>query len=184
MSTILACTDGSQYAGSLCQHAAWVASKANAGVHVLHVIERTEAGGETNLSGNLGFDASTELLEELVSLDEAHARVARLRGKALLQDAERQLREAGISEVTTTQRHGSLVETLEEFEAQAELVVIGKRGEHADFAKGHLGEQSRASGTHGDDPDLGSLTRIQTCREGDDRIRRRHECAEGGALCL
>ncbi len=38
-----------------------------------------------------------------------------------------------------TQRHGSLVETLDEFEENAELVVVGKRGEHADFAKGHLG---------------------------------------------
>ena len=31
------------------------------------------------------------------------------------------------------------MDTVEEFEADAELVVIGKRGEHADFAKGHLG---------------------------------------------
>ena len=138
MSTILACTDGSQYSGSICQHTAWIATKMNASVHVLHVIERSEADTGTDLSGNLGFDASNELLEELVSADEANARVARLRSKALLQDAARQLTETGI-EVMTTQRHGSLVETLEEFEEQAEVLVIGKRGEHADFAKGHLG---------------------------------------------
>jgi nucleotide-binding universal stress UspA family protein len=41
--------------------------------------------------------------------------------------------------VKTTQRHGSVVETLDEFEQGAELVIVGKRGEHADFAKGHLG---------------------------------------------
>jgi len=41
--------------------------------------------------------------------------------------------------VKTTQRHGSLVETLDEFEDDAELLVIGKRGEHADLTKGHLG---------------------------------------------
>ncbi|MCU0776208.1 MAG: universal stress protein [Akkermansiaceae bacterium] len=76
------------------------------------------------------------MLEELAKHDESHARVARLRGKAILQDAVKQL--AG-HEVKTTQRHGSVVETLDEFEKGAELVVIGKRGEHADFAKGHLG---------------------------------------------
>jgi nucleotide-binding universal stress UspA family protein len=78
-------------------------------------------------------------MEELVSLDEAHARVARLRGKAVLDDAERQLKEAGVARVAATQRHGSLVETLDEFETNASLVVIGKRGENSGRAKGHLG---------------------------------------------
>ena len=139
MLPILACTDGSQYAGSIYQYAAWAAGKSGVGVHVLHVIERDETHQGSDLTGNLGFDASAELMAELVSLDESHARVARLRGKAVLEDAARQLKEAGISEVIKTQRHGSLVETLDEFEENAELVVVGKRGEHADFAKGHLG---------------------------------------------
>ena len=38
-------------------------------------------------------------------------------------------------------RHGTLVDTLEELEPAAELLVLGKRGEHCDFAKGHLGGQ-------------------------------------------
>ncbi|MCB1061636.1 MAG: universal stress protein [Verrucomicrobiae bacterium] len=139
MSTILVCTDGSQYAASIFQHAAWVAEKSGAGVHVLHVIEREETHKPADLTGSLGFDAGSELMEELVKLDEAHSRVARLRGKAVLEDAARQLKSAGVAEVKTTQRHGSVVETVEEFETGAELVVIGKRGEHADFSKGHLG---------------------------------------------
>jgi len=136
MHTILTCTDGSLYAPSIYQHAAWAASRTGAGIHVLHVIERDERRDGRDLSGSIGFDANTELLEELARHDESHARVARLRGKAILEDAEKQL--AG-HPVTTTQRHGSVVETLEEFEQGAEMVVIGKRGEHADFAKGHLG---------------------------------------------
>jgi len=139
MSTILACTDGSPYAGSIYQYAAWVANRTNAGVQVLHVIEREETGQSSDLTGKLGFDASAELMEELVSLDETHARVARLRGKAVLDDAARQLTEAGVGNVTTTQRHGSLVETLDEYETHASLVVIGKRGENSGLAKGHLG---------------------------------------------
>lgn len=139
MSTILACTDGSPYAASIYQYAAWVANRSDASVLVLHVIEREESTKSSDLTGKLGFDASDDLMEELVSLDEAHARVARLRGKAVLDDAERQLKEAGVAKVASTQRHGSLVETLDEFETNASLVIIGKRGENSGQAKGHLG---------------------------------------------
>lgn len=139
MSSILACTDGSLYAASIYEHSAWASSPGGRPVHVLHVIEREDSTQPRDLTGSLGFDASAELMEELVRLDEAHSRVARLRGKAILKDAEKQLREAGVADVTTTQRHGSLVETLREFENGTGLVVIGKRGEHVDFAKGHLG---------------------------------------------
>lgn len=136
MPTILACTDGSLYAPSIYQHSAWAAARSGSSIHVLHVIERDETRDGHDLSGSIGFDASEELLEELAKHDESHARVARLRGKAILADAVKQLEG---HEVVTTQRHGSVVETLEEFEAQSELVVLGKRGEHADFSKGHLG---------------------------------------------
>lgn len=142
MSTIIACTDGSLYSPSIYRNAAWAASRLGASIQILHVIEHHESREKQDLSGNIGFDANAELLAELVSLDESHARVARLRGKAILEDAVRQLGISGIgsnSEVVTTQRHGSLVETLGEFEKHASLVIIGKRGEHVDFAKGHLG---------------------------------------------
>jgi nucleotide-binding universal stress UspA family protein len=136
MKTILTCTDGSLYAPSIYQHAAWAASRTGADIHVLHVIERDETRDHQDLSGSIGFDANAELLEELARHDESHARLARLRGKAILDDAVKRLEG---HRVRTTQRHGSVVETLDEFEKGAELVVIGKRGEHADFAKGHLG---------------------------------------------
>ncbi len=136
MSKILVCTDGSLYSPSVYQHAAWAAARLEAPVHVLHVIEREEAPPTSDLSGSIGFSANDELLEELTRLDAAHARVARLRGKAILEDAEKAL---GGSEVTVTQRHGALVDAVGDFEEDAELVILGKRGEHADFAKGHLG---------------------------------------------
>ena len=135
MSTILACTDGSLYSPSIYQHASWAGSRLNLPVHILHVIEREEAPASHDFSGNLGFQANDELLEELTLLDESHARVARLRGSAILKDAAKQID----GEVKTTQRHGALVDTVVEFEKDAALVVLGKRGEHADLSKGHLG---------------------------------------------
>ena len=139
MKPILACTDGSQYAPSVYDHAAWAAQRTSSFVRVLHVLEREEITRGRDLTGNLGFDAGADLMEELVQLDEAHSRVARLRGKAVLEDAKKQLAERGVTSVEALQRHGALVDTVEEFEDDVEVVILGKRGEHADFAKGHLG---------------------------------------------
>jgi nucleotide-binding universal stress UspA family protein len=139
MPTILACTDGSAYAPSLYQHAAWAAQRLAAGVKVLHVLDhhRERAPG-VDLSGSIGLDASAQLTEELARLEEVQGRVQRLRGKAILEDAKHQLTAAGVADVVTTQRHGALVETLEELEPHCDLVVLGKRGSHA-AAKEHLG---------------------------------------------
>jgi nucleotide-binding universal stress UspA family protein len=140
MPRILACTDGSIYAASIYDHAAWAAERlGGVAVQVLHVLDRAAAGTPADHSGAIGFDASEELLRELAEVDAARGRVALRRARALLEDAERRLRAAGVAEVTLTQRHGSVVDTVAEFEAGADLVVIGKRGEAADFAKGHLG---------------------------------------------
>jgi nucleotide-binding universal stress UspA family protein len=140
MTRILACTDGSLYAESILDHAAWAATRmGGASVRVLHVLDRPPAEGPVDRSGALGFDTSDELLRELAELDEARGKVALKRGRAMLAAAEQRLRAAGIAEVSVLQRHGSLVDTVLEFEADADLLVIGKRGEAADFAAGHLG---------------------------------------------
>ena len=142
MPHILACTDGSIYAPSVYQHTAWAAARIDSGVKVLHALdphrERSQGG---DLTGAIGFDATAELTAELAQLEETQARVARLKGAAILEDARRQLTAAGVADVEVLQRHGPLVDTLVDLEPAAELVVIGKRGERADFAKGHLGGQ-------------------------------------------
>lgn len=140
MPTILACTDGSTYAPSLYQHAAWAAQRLTARVEVLHVLDhhRERAPG-VDFSGSIGMDASALLTEELTKLEEAQGRVQRLQGKAILTDARHQLTAAGHTDIVTTQRHGTLVETIEELEPRCDLVAIGKRGTRADLAKDHLG---------------------------------------------
>lgn len=140
MPVILSCTDGSLYAPSIYQHTAWAAKRMASGVEVLHVIDHHREYSPTcDISGAIGFDATAELTEELVKLEEAQGRVALLKGKAILQDAREQLAAAGVTEVTTTQRHGTLIATLEELEPHAELVVVGKRGEHAGEVQSPLG---------------------------------------------
>ncbi len=144
MTKLIALVDGSIYSHSVCEHAAWIAARTAASVELLHVIGRREtASAPGDLSGNLRLGARTALLEELSKLDEQRGKLAQKRGRAILEDAEAALRQAGKpagpGEVTTRLRIGDLVEAVAEVEADADLVVIGKRGEAADFARLHLG---------------------------------------------
>ncbi|MDF2141928.1 universal stress protein [Paenirhodobacter sp. CAU 1674] len=140
MSTkIIAFVDGSIYSASVCEHAAWAAKRLGVPVDLLHVLGRREAVEQPDLSGSIKLGARTTLMAELAALDEQRAKLVAHRGRAILDDAQALLTKAGVTEVTTHLRHGDLIETLGEREAEAELILIGKRGEAADFAIGHLG---------------------------------------------
>ncbi len=139
---ILTCTDGSVYATSVYDHTLWAATRSTAAVHVLHMLDpRTNVAGGFDLSGNLELDTGTELIEEIVQLEEAKSRLLRERGKLILADAKKHLIDGGVGQVTVEQQNGRLIEavTRVEQEKQADLVVLGKRGEAADFDKLHLG---------------------------------------------
>jgi nucleotide-binding universal stress UspA family protein len=142
MKKILACIDDSLYADSVSDHTAWAAARLAAAIELLHVIQRNDAvAARHDLSGAVGLGAKSALLEELVSIDEAEARLARERGRLLLQAAEERIRAKGLTRIATLQRHGGIVETVIERESDADIIVIGKRGASANFAKGHLGSK-------------------------------------------
>jgi nucleotide-binding universal stress UspA family protein len=138
MSRILAFIDGSVYAESVCRLAAWAAGRMSLPVDVAHVLGRRMAGA-FDLSGSLEVDQRAALLDEYARLDEQHARLAQAKGRALLETAKSIIAAEGVSSVETRLRHGDLLEALADLEADARIVVIGKRGEAADFAKLHLG---------------------------------------------
>lgn len=136
---IIALVDGSIYSASVCDHAAWIAERSGAPVELVHVLGRRDAADSTDLSGAIRLGARSKLLEELAELDAQRAKLITHRGRAILEDARAILEKAGIPEITTRLRHGDIVETLGDIEAEARVILIGKRGEAADFAKGHLG---------------------------------------------
>jgi nucleotide-binding universal stress UspA family protein len=136
---IIALVDGSIYAHSVCDHAAWAAKRMNGSVDLLHVLGRREPTTSADLSGAIRLGARTALLEELASLDEQRAKLVTHRGRAILEDARAILDASGVTDITARLRHGDLIETVAEQEQDASLIVIGKRGEAADFASGHLG---------------------------------------------
>jgi nucleotide-binding universal stress UspA family protein len=136
---IVALVDGSIYSASLCEHAAWVSQRTDAPVEVIHVLGRRDAPDRADFSGAIALGARSALLEELATLDAARAKLVSQRGRAILEDARAILDKAGVTEITTRLRQGDILDAISGIEADARVIMIGKRGEAADFAKGHLG---------------------------------------------
>ena len=139
---LVALVDGSDYSRSVCEHAAWLATRSGRSVELLHVIGRRSPAA-ADLSGALALGARSALLEELAELDARMSKLGQARGRAILEDAEAILRKAGVEQVSPRLRIGDLVEEVSAAVtaegAPTDMLVIGKRGEAADFASGHLG---------------------------------------------
>ncbi|WP_323374592.1 universal stress protein [Nostoc commune] len=133
--------DGSSFSHSSYQYAAWLAPRLGASIEVLYVsdIRAQKSVSTGDFSGSLGIDASRELLNQLVDLEHEKAKINLHKAQLILQAAEQFFAQQGISEVKLTNHTGFLVDSFHEFEAQADLVILGKRGENAEFASGHLG---------------------------------------------
>jgi len=132
---ILACIDGSQYSQSCCEYAAWVAQRLKATIDIVYVtdLRQFEVPFVADLSGSLGLQPYQSIMGELQQLEEQKA-------KLVLEQAESQIRSAGYEgEIARIHKTGFLVDSLSDLEESAELVVIGKRGENANFAAEHLG---------------------------------------------
>lgn len=139
MNKILTLLDGSDYSQSVCHHTAWIAQKLNADVVAMHVMGRREGAATADLSGALRLGARSALLEELAALDEQRAKLAKAKGHAILEDAKAILEKDGVPSVNLRLRKGDLLEAIVELEDEIRAITIGKRGEGADFASGHLG---------------------------------------------
>lgn len=142
MERILACVDSSAYAAPVCDLAAWAATRFAMPVELLHVVQRTgAAAARHDLSGTIGLGVKGDLLEELTRLDETDARLQIERGRLLIKAGEERLAAAGVAGVEVTHRHGGIVETILEREANARVIVMGKRGASHGFATEHIGSK-------------------------------------------
>ena len=140
MSKLIALIDGSIYARSVCEYAAWVALRTGSPVEPVHVLARQDlSSAPMMMTGSLDINASAVLLQELAELDQQHGKLAAERGQLILDRAEAALAEAGVTVVKPVLRRGDLMEAVGQLEPEAQMIVIGKRGEGADFARLHLG---------------------------------------------
>jgi nucleotide-binding universal stress UspA family protein len=136
---IISLIDGSIYSRSVCEHAAWAAKRLEAPVEIMHVIGRREASDTGDRSGAIALGARTALLERLATLDAERAKLLHDQGRAIMEDAAGILSENGVQQIEQHLFRGDLVDLFAEREKGAAMVVIGKRGEAADFASMHLG---------------------------------------------
>lgn len=138
MKNILVCVDGSNYGQVCTSYAVWLAKKTGAKISALYVSELWQY--ETPLIADFGGVIGTQPYMGLTAqLREVEA------GKAKIIETyvRREFEKAGIpDQVEFFHRSGLLVDCIDEFENQRgdiSAIILGKRGEHANFAKGHLG---------------------------------------------
>lgn len=157
MKKILLCTDGSAYSQVCYEYAAWLAQTmgleiegeggagstriSNCLVEVLYVTDKRaeKAVQSSDFSGNIGIDSYQKLLRELVNLEAAKAKINHERAEIILQEAKAFFSDRGITQVKLTHETGFLVDLFHKLEEESDIVVLGKRGEHANFATEHLG---------------------------------------------
>lgn len=142
MPSILSCTDGSIYAPSIYDHTAWAARRLKVPVRILHMQQPPNPGTvsfASDVTGIIGPGAQNQLSAELMNFDATQEHVNRVRAEAVLDAAREHLSRHNLSEVKTETLVGELVDAIATFNGANGLIVLGKRGEHADFAKGHLG---------------------------------------------
>ena len=142
---VIACVDGSPSTRAICQWGAWVASKLQAPLKLLHTLEKSELSAQDDWSGSIGLDSREALLAELVALDQQRNRLAQEQGKLLLQAAKQTVLESlghdAVPFIKSCQRHGTLLESLCELEPETRLVIIGRQGEQSAQQHGQVGSQ-------------------------------------------
>ncbi|MGJ3243171.1 MAG: universal stress protein [Opitutales bacterium] len=135
MKKILLCVDGSAYTAPSCEYAAWLANKTEAEIEVLYVtdLRQFELPLAADMSGSLGIQPYQGLVVQLQEMEKKKAKTVESRIREIFGNLSLEER------VQFTHRTGLLVDIVEDYRDTADLVMLGKRGENADFDKAHLG---------------------------------------------
>ncbi|HIV04459.1 MAG TPA: universal stress protein [Candidatus Spyradosoma merdigallinarum] len=138
MKNILVCIDGSSYGQVCTQYAVWLSKHLDAKVTALYVSElwQYETPLIADFGGTLGTQPYLGLTAQLKEIENSKAKV-------IGEYVKKQFADAGIAgNVEFEHRSGLLVDCIDEFENQRgniDFIVLGKRGENANLAKGQLG---------------------------------------------
>ena len=135
MDRLLVCIDGSQYGVSCCRYAAWVSTKLEIDIEVVYVtdLRQFEVPFVADLSGSLGIQPFQAVMGQLQELEEKKAAVTLSQAAKLIEE------HGNPRSLTKTHKTGFLVDSLKELEETADMILLGKRGENANFATEHLG---------------------------------------------
>ncbi len=131
--SLLLCTDGSEYSHTAADYAILLAQGLGARVEALHVIDARLMGGPylADIGGVLGAQPYEAFLPQMQELQQEKA--------ALVLDMLRKKFSEKSMELSADVRTGSLVGTILEHETRCDLVILGKRGEHARYGDDVIG---------------------------------------------
>lgn len=141
MNKIITCIDGSALSDDVCNAGIWAANKLSKTILFLHAIEKESTAAAGDLSGSIGLDARSSLLNELASLDAQRNKLALQLGQDMLKNVVELAGQNGCENIEKTQRHSGIVEAICDLESEARLVVVGRSGESH-------GEDFKALGSH------------------------------------
>ena len=131
--SILVCTDGSTHGTTACDYAIDLAKKIQGQLAALHVLDSRMLEGPlmSDISGWVGAQPYGNQLQQFRTL-------LQQRGETIVTAVNERCAAAGI-EVNAQLKMGHPVHIILEEEAHAELVVLGQKGEHADFVGEMMG---------------------------------------------
>lgn len=135
MNKILVCTDGSQYSQVACQYAAWLAKAKNASITALYVTDLRlfEVPAVADMSGSLGIQPFEGMVTHLREVES-------IKAKFIQEQAESVFKEHGVADQTEfIYETGMLVDVVKDRIDPTDILVLGKRGENAEFDSEHLG---------------------------------------------
>ncbi len=142
---VLACIDGAALTESVCDYAAWIAQKVDAPLKLLHTINHHhESAITSDFSGNIGLGTQEHLLEEITLLEQQQSKLKMQQGKLILQAARDHVEKSGVNDISTTQRHGNLIEAVIDLENDIRLLVLGLRGQIHDKQENQIGAKLEA----------------------------------------
>jgi nucleotide-binding universal stress UspA family protein len=141
MTSVIACIDGSVSAPAVCDYAAWASLSLEAPLTFVHVLDQRQYPVAPDLSGNIGLGSREHLLDELASLDEQRGKLALEQGRIMLAAAKERAITGGVDAPESKQRHGDLLDSLQELEGETRLLVIGRQGKSSSGLNQHVGSQ-------------------------------------------
>lgn len=140
MTHVMACIDGSASSTAVCDYAAWASVRLAAPLTFLHALTE-ESAPPSDLSGTLGIGIRERLLHDLAKLDEQRTTLAKEHGNYLLEAAKHRVDQLGIVHPQGRQRHGKLVDCIQELESEIRLLIIGRNGHASEAQSEHIGIQ-------------------------------------------
>jgi nucleotide-binding universal stress UspA family protein len=138
MKTILVCTDGSPYSEACCHYAAWMAHRGGMAVKVLYVSDLRQFGmlAVADLGGSVGAIPYEGILSQVEEIEVHKAKIIESGTRAYFE------KEKLTPHFQFIHAKGFLLDRLNDLiekDHSIEIVMLGKRGENADFAADHLG---------------------------------------------